>query len=116
MSDSAAKELLYNAVSVAAAGIPVALPNKDFEPPSNSDSKYYDAKVLPAQKIGLGIPFSSSDRQDGILQVLSYVRDDQGEYPADILAEQIITAFPKGTKLTDGTITVQIDSPPYKSP
>lgn len=103
--------LFFDAVIAAAAGTPVAFPNINY----SGDAEYFRVDIMPALKRGIGVAYDSSNRQRGLCQVSCYVREGAGEIKAVTLANQIIAAFPKGTKLTD-TITVQIDDPAYASP
>lgn len=100
-------EIFYNYIESLGLNQDILYPNLDFIP----DIDYYKIDCLMSNKIGLGI--SELDRQNGFCQVSCYIRDGTGEIKAINMADKIIAAFPRGTRLTDGDLIVRIDSPAY---
>lgn len=100
-------EIFYNYIESLGLEQDILYPNLDFIP----DIDYYKIDCLFSNKIGLGI--SELDRQNGFCQVSCFIRDGTGEIKAINMADIIIAAFPRGTRLTDGELIVRIDSPAY---
>ena len=100
-------EIFYNYIESLGFQHNILYPNIDFIP----DIDYYKIDCLLSNKIGLGI--SELDRQNGFCQVSCFIRDGTGEIKAINMADKIIAAFPRGTRLTDGELIVRIDSPAY---
>lgn len=103
--------LFFDKVKLAAGSIKVALPNIKFDP-TGLDS-YYQVFIVPARKEALGI--NSSDVQNGFCQVSCYVKYDVGEPKAIAMAETIINAFPRNTKMSSGNLRVEVNKPSYYS-
>lgn len=109
-------EAIYKAVKAAAGDFPVAYPNSGYPKEGQpADIPYYKVDILPASENSLGLSFSSATRQLGIIQVSCYIRDGKGDIPAVEMADQIIAAFPRGTVLEDGGVSVRIEDKAYKS-
>ena len=108
---SSVNELFFKAVKVAASGVPVAMPNIKLDP--TGLDKYYQIFIVPARKVSVGL--SETDAQTGFCQVSCFVKTDVGEIKAINMAETIITAFPRCTKLTDNSLKVEINQPSYYS-
>ena len=100
-------EIFYNYIESLGLNQDIVYPNIDLIP--NMD--YYKVDCLMSNKMGLGI--SELDRQNGFCQVSCFVRDGTGEIKAISMANKIIEAFPRSTRITDGELIVRIDSPPY---
>lgn len=100
-------EIFYNYIESLGLQQDILYPNIDFIP----DMDYYKVDCFMSNKIGLGI--SELDRQNGFCQVSCFIRDGTGEIKAINMADRIIAAFPRGTRLTDGELIVRIDSPAY---
>lgn len=101
--------LFFDAVKTAAGITKVALPNIPFDP--SALESYYQVFIIPAMKRAKGI--SSYNEQRGICQVSCFVKNKVGEINAVDMAETMIAAFPRGTKLTSGTLKVEINFPAY---
>lgn len=108
---SSVNELFFKAVKVAASGVPVAMPNIKFDP--TGLDKYYQIFIVPARKVAVGL--SDTDAQTGFCQVSCFVKTDVGEIKVLNMAESIISAFPRGTRLTDNVLKVEINQPSYYS-
>ena len=106
---SSVNSLFIDAVKLAANGTPVALPNIKFDP--TGLQAYYQVWIIPARKEAVGI--SSTDVQNGFCQVSCFVLADVGEIKAVNMAETIIRAFPRNTKLKSNDLTVEINKPAY---
>lgn len=106
---SSVNSLFIDAVKLAANGTPVALPNIKFDP--TGLQAYYQVWIIPARKEALGI--SKSDVQNGFCQVSCFVQEDKGEIRAVNMAETIIRAFPRNTRLKSNDLTVEINKPAY---
>ena len=101
--------LFYEAVSSASGLTQVSYPNLKFD--KSVISEYYQVICLPQTKFGIGC--ASFNRQNGFCQVSCFITYNRNEKHAIDLAETIIAAFPRGTRLSDGSITVNVDQPPY---
>ena len=108
---SSVNSIFIDAVKLAANGTPVALPNIKFDPIGLQ--AYYQLWIIPARKEAVGI--SSTDVQNGFCQVSCFVLADVGEIKAISMAEKIIRAFPRNTKLREGDLTIEINKPAYYS-
>lgn len=102
-------EIFYDAVISAANGTQCVFPNVDIIP----DVEYYKIDCLLSNKFGVGV--SELDRQNGFCQISSFIRDGTGEIKAITMAQKMIDAFPRNTRLSGGGLIVRIDSPPYYS-
>lgn len=102
-------ELFYEAISVAAGTTKVSYPNIEFD--KSVISEYYQVICLPQTKFGIGC--ASFNRQNGFCQVSCYIENNNSEEKAIDMAEVIISAFPRGTRLESGDIRVNIDQPAY---
>lgn len=103
-------ELFFQAVSVAAGSVSVAYPNI----PYSGDDPYYTVSILPAGAIPIDLKTESY--QSGICQVSCYIRDGIGEIKALEMAQTILNAFPRLTKLEGDGIAVHIKNPAWISP
>ena len=102
--------LFLDAVKIAAGAIPVALPNIPFSPTTET---YYQVFIVPATKRAVGI--NSVNVQGGFCQVSCFTKEKIGELKAVTMAETILAAFPRNTKLKSGSLKVEINQPPYYS-
>ena len=106
---SSVNSLFIDAVKLAANGTSVALPNIKFDP--TGLQAYYQVWIIPVRKEAVGI--SSTDVQNGFCQVSCFVLADVGEIKAVNMAETIIRAFPRNTRLKASDLTVEINKPAY---
>lgn len=107
---SSVNSLFLDAVNKAAGAVPVALPNIPFTPTTET---YYQVFIVPATKKAVGI--NSINVQGGFCQVSCWIKEKVGEIKAITMAENIIAAFPRGTKLTDNSLKVEVIQPAYYS-
>lgn len=88
----------------AAIGLPeVFMPNESGNPSDN----HLSVAILPATTIPVGI--STTDRHGGIIQVTVSVRDDTGSINAASIADDVLTLFPRNTKMTQGGDLIRIN-------
>lgn len=107
---SSVNSLFLDAVKIAAGAVPVALPNIPFTPTTET---YYQVFIVPSTKKAVGI--NSTNVQGGFCQVSCWIKEKIGEIKAITMAENIIAAFPRGTKLTDNSLKVEVIQPAYYS-
>lgn len=108
--------LFFDAVLTAASPIDVDMPNVGFNP--EQLERYYKVIVVPGKSVAFDL--DRTNKQGGFVQVSCYVKERVGEIKAVAMAEQIIAAFPRNTKM-DGTdsngvkFMVNMIDPPYYS-
>lgn len=101
--------LFFDAVKIAAGSVKVAFPNLPFDP--SLLTSYYQVFIVPGRKVAVGIKEMNS--QNGFCQVSCFIKDEVGENRAIAMAETIIAAFPRGRKLINGSLKVEINQPAY---
>lgn len=110
--------LLTRVLSFAAAQTPVptvSLPNKTFSQPLPGPSVgWLKADILWAPKLALSVGYGSEDQIEGILQVTVLYGQGGGLGAASRIASAITRWFNRGTKMTEGAITVEVHKPPYR--
>lgn len=80
---------------------PIYFPNSSEALPTTN---YISPMVLPANTQSLGL--STTDRENGIFQILIYVKKGTSELEASRIALQILDTFPRNLTLTGVRINV----------
>lgn len=89
-------------------GLPLKMPRRIFTPPN--DQKYIEVFRLPND---LARNWGNEKLFRGIIRVgLHWPMDDQGDFPALQVCEQIANAFPKGHVMTYGAARLMISDVP----
>lgn len=90
--------------------VPVAVPNVQF-PATGSDKPdtYLEASILRAPTQGIGI--SAWDERVGILQVDVVYKPNDGEIKPLQIADSVAAWFPRGTRLVNGSVQVDVYEP-----
>jgi len=109
MSLTDIKTGFFKAISSAGLG-DVAWPNI----PYSGKPPYLRVTVLPAQTESVGI--SSIDRMIGIIQIDCVVAAGGGDISASEKADDVIAAFPRLTRITEGTTTIEINRTGWAGP
>lgn len=92
--------------------ISVAYPNVSFTPPAPSaTAKYLRATHLPADTFSQSVGYEGSLRYGGLYQVDLFTGANFGEPNAVAIAEQIISWFKRGTRLTKNNFVIETDAP-----
>ena len=90
--------------------LPIQMLGRTFEPGAK-DVAYLQVLVIPSNPDNE--LWGENRRYAGLFRlVLHYPNDDQGVYPPLVLLKSIAAYFTKGQILTDGTISVEITTPP----
>lgn len=99
-------------------GLEVAMPNKDFQPPSPQDpqAKWLRATFLPFETISQSVPFASKNQHYGLLQIDVMGGKNGGEPRIARIAALIISAFKRGTTASSDGFVVQVTSTPHRGP
>lgn len=99
--------------------LPVAYPDQDFTKPLDSSGKplpYLEAAIFPAPTEAVTIAHNGINSYAGFMQVTVVYPQNSGAIKPAEVAAKVIEWFKRGTKMADGTTTVQIIRPPYASP
>ncbi len=99
-------------------GLTVAMPNKDFEPPSPQDpqAKWLRATFLPFDTFSPAVGNTSKDEHTGVLQVDVMAGKNGGEPRMGRIASQIISAFKRGTVATSDGFKICVIRSPSRGP
>lgn len=88
-------------------GIPaIQLENKRFT--FDPSTPFARSTLLPARSTVISLGVGAQKEMQGIYSIQSFYPQDGGSAPAHTMADTIVSAFPIGLALTDGTITVII--------
>lgn len=101
--------------SVNSPALTVSLPNKTFSQPLPGPSVgWLRADVLWAPKIALSVGYGSEDQIEGILQATVVYGQGGGVGAPSRIASAITRYFNRGTKMTEGAVTVEVHRPPFR--
>lgn len=101
----------YALLAAETLGYRITYPGRTNTPPESGYWLVVD--FFPGNGIQNGIANSSSILPEGLFQVSAYTRPNSGIVGLSGVADEIISAFPKGTVLVD---PVRISRTPYQSP
>jgi hypothetical protein len=96
----------------ASAGLPqIIYPNISTPTPTGNHIRVF---VLPAITEAIGI--EKINWASGIIQASIYCKDGVGAIVAADIADTVIALFPRGTVMTNGGLSIRVDSLGYAGP
>ena len=95
----------------------ISLPNVGFTPPDPAaNGKYLRATLLPADTATLGVSFSSTEQHLGLFQMDVFYGAGGGARAPRRIADQIISYFKRGTRMTVDGFNVEVLQAPRLGP
>jgi hypothetical protein len=90
--------------------VTVSLPNVPFTPPTpvTQTSAWLRATFLPAPSMAMGVQYDAANRHSGIFQVDVFYGQGGGELAPARIASTIIQWFPRGSRYSQDSATVEI--------
>lgn len=95
----------------------ISFPNVEFtEPEVSKNSKWLRLTMLPAETASFGLGHNNSNQHFGLVQISVFMGLGISEYAMLVFADDIVSAFKRGTVIDTEDFRIKINTTPFRLP